>query len=184
MHSSFPILMLYLRVTARISAMLLAAAFAAPGLLRLLPSPFTAWMAESRHRLILLFALSHTLHLGGIVTLAALAPAHFSSQFLYKSTLAGLIGGALGYVLIYYLAWRAFVQQRNIGSRNSELRDSTLQTVTFYILWAIFTLVFTAGIWRNALIYAPLAAVMWLALVVRICAKLAPAASSQSSVTA
>jgi len=173
-------LMLYLRVTARISAMLLAAAFAAPGLGRLWPASFTAGMAASRHRLILLFALSHTLHLGGIVTLAALAPAHFLS----KAALTGLIGGSLGYVLIYYLAWRAFVQQRNIGSRNSELRDSTLQTVTFYILWAIFTLVFTAGIWRNALIYAPLAAVMWLALVVRICAKLAPAASSQSSATA
>ncbi len=168
-------LMLYLRVTARISAMLLAAAFAAPGLGRLWPASFTAGMAASRHRLILLFALSHTLHLGGIVTLAALAPAHFLS----KAALTGLIGGGLGYVLIYYLAWRAFVQQRNIGSR-----DSTLQTVIFYILWAIFTLVFTAGIWRNALIYAPLAAVMWLALVVRICAKLAPAASSQSSVTA
>jgi len=168
-------LMLYLRVTARISAMLLAAAFAAPGLGRLWPASFTAGMAASRHRLILLFALSHTLHLGGIVTLAALAPAHFLS----KAALTGLIGGGLGYVLIYYLAWRALVQQRNIGSR-----DSTLQTVIFYILWAIFTLVFTAGIWRNALIYAPLAAVMWLALVVRICAKLAPAASSQSSVTA
>src|SRR5260370_4471970 len=169
MHSSFPMLMLYLRVTARISAMLLAAAFAAPGLLRLLPSPFTAWMGESRHRLILLFALSPTLHLGGIVTLAALAPAHFSSQFLYKSALAGLIGGALGYGLIYYLAWGGLVQQRNIGSR-----DSTLQTVTFYILWAIFTLVFIAGIWRNALIYAPLAAVMFLSLVVRLSAKHAP----------
>ncbi len=168
-------LMLYLRVTARISAMLLAAAFAAPGLGRLWPASFTAGMAACRHRLILLFALSHTLHLGGIVTLAALAPAHFLS----KAALTGLIGGGLGYVLIYYLAWRALVQQRNIGSR-----DSTLQTVIFYILWAIFTLVFTAGIWRNALIYAPLAAVMWLALVVRICAKLAPAASSQSSVTA
>src|SRR5260370_22729623 len=116
MHSSFPMLMLYLRVTARISAMLLAAAFAAPGLLRLLPSPFTAWMAESRHRLILLFALSHTLHLGGIVMLAALAPAHFSSQFLYKSALAGLICGGQGSVLLFSLARRALVLQINIGS--------------------------------------------------------------------
>src|SRR5260370_2075584 len=102
MHSSFPNLMLYLRVTARISAMLLAAAFAAPGLLRLLPSPFTAWMAESRHRLILLFALSHTLHLGGIVTLAALAPAHFSSQFLYQSPLAGLFFRPLGLLFCFF----------------------------------------------------------------------------------
>jgi len=180
MHSFFPNLMLYLRVTARISAMLLAAAFAAPGLRQLWPASFTAWMTASRNRLVLLFALSHTLHLGGIVTLAALAPAHFLS----KAALMALIGGGLGYVPIYYLAWRAFVQQRSVGSRDSELRDSTLQTITFYILWAIFTLVFTAGIWKNALIYAPLAAVMWLALVVRICAKLAPAASSQSSATA
>jgi len=173
-------LMLYLRVTARISAMLLAAAFAAPGLGRCLPSPFTAWMAASRYRLILLFALSHTLHLGGIVTLAALAPAHFLS----KAALAGLIGGALGYVLIYYLAWRALVQQRNIGSLDSELSPPKLETFTLYLVWAIFTLVFTAGVLRNALIYAPLALVMWLAFVVRMWAKLAPAASSQSSATA
>ena len=180
MHSSFPYLMLYLRVTARISAMLLAAAFAAPGLSQLWPASFTAGMAARRGRLILLFALSHTLHLGGIVTLAALAPGHFLS----KAALAGLIGGALGYVLIYYLAWRAFVQQRNAELRGSELRPPKLETFTLYLVWAIFTLVFTAGILRNALIYAPLAAEMWLALVVRICAKLAPAASSQSSAAA
>lgn len=167
--------MLWLRVTARISAVLLACAFAASGFRRLWSSTLTEWMATNRHRFTLLFALSHTFHLAGIIMLATLIPA----QFLSKKGLSVLIPGAMAYGLIYYLAWMAFTCRQN-----PELPDTKMQTFSLYLLWAVFTLAFTVGIWKNALIYVPLALVMWSALAVRISAKLARATSSRSSAAA
>jgi hypothetical protein len=168
--------MLWLRVTARISAVLLVCGFAAPALGRLWPSGLTEWMAGNRHRFTLMFTLSHTLHLAGIVMLVLFAPSRFSAQFAYKSAVAGLIGGGLVYILIYYMAWVAFARRRN-----PELPDTKWQTFGFYLLWSIFTLAFSAGVWRNAWIYAPLALVMWLALIVRIAARMKRTAGAQSS---
>ena len=53
------------------------------------------------------------------------------------------------------------------------------QTFGFYLLWAIFTLAFTTGVWRNAWIYVPLAGMMWLALALRISARMTRAARVQ-----
>ncbi len=175
MHLDFPGVMLWLRVTARISAILLACAFAAPALGRLWPSPLTQWFAANRHRFTLLFALSHTLHLAGIVALATLIPA----QFVSKKGLLVQIPGAAAYILIYYLAWMAFTRRKN-----PELRDTKMQTFGFYVIWGIFTLAFTTGIWKNALIYTPLAVMMWAALAARISAKWMAFLRRQSPATA
>jgi hypothetical protein len=156
--------MLWLRVTARISGILLAGSFASLGLRRLWPSALTRWMAANRHRLTLLFAVSHTLHLAGVVTLAALTP----SQVLSTKALPGTILGAVGYALIYYVAWMAFTRRKH-----PELPDTKMQTFGLYVIWAVFTLAFTAFLWRNALIYAPLALVMWSAFAVRLWDKFA-----------
>jgi hypothetical protein len=163
MHLSLPGVMLWLRVTARISAVLVVCAFAAPALARLWPSALSQWMASNRHRFTLLFALSHTLHLAGIVMLAALIPA----QFVTKRGLLVQIPGASVYVLIYFLAYMAFTRRKN-----PELANTKMQTFGLYLLWGIFTLAFTTGVWRNAWIYVPLAAMMWLALAVRISARM------------
>jgi len=159
-----PSVMLWLRVTARISASLLACSFASLGLRRLWPSSLTRWMATNRHRLTLLFTVSHTLHLAGVVTLAALTPA----QVLSKKALPETILGALGYALIYYVAWMAFTRRKN-----PELPDTKMQTFGLYVIWAVFALAFTSFLWRNAVIYAPLALVMWSAFAVRLWAKFA-----------
>jgi methionine sulfoxide reductase heme-binding subunit len=176
MHMDLPGIMLWLRVTARISAVLLACSLAAPGLRRLWPSALTEWMATSRHRFTLLFALSHSFHLAGIVMLAMLEPSRFSARLVSKPALAGLTGGALVYVLIYYLAWMA-LQRR----KNPELPDTKMQTFGFYLGWVIFTVAFTTGIRRNAWVYSPLAATMWFALVIRISARMTRPASAQSA---
>jgi methionine sulfoxide reductase heme-binding subunit len=172
MHLELSSVMLWLRVTARISAIFLAGAFAAPALRLLWPSPLTTWMAASRHRFTLLFALSHTFHLAGVLTLASLMPA----QFFSKKVLLVQIPGGVGYVLIYYLAWMAFARRKN-----PELRDTKMQTFSLYIAWAVFALAFTAGMRRDALIYAPLAAMMLLALGVRIFARFSVAPRHSSA---
>ena len=175
MHPALSDLMLWLRVTARISAVLVACAFTAPALARLSPSAFTQRFAAHRHRFTLLFALSHTLHLVGVITLATLIPA----QFVTKKGLLVLIPGALVYALIYFLAWRAFTRRNT-----PELADTKMQTFGLYLLWGVFTLAFTVGIGKNAVIYAPLAAMMWAALMVRIAAKMTHSPGAQSSALA
>ena len=77
-----------------------------------------------------------------------------------------MILGPLGYALIYYLAWTAFIHRKN-----PDLPDTKMQILGLYVIWAPFTLAFTSGLWRDAWIYAPLALVMWLALAVRLWAK-------------
>jgi hypothetical protein len=175
MHGNLAGVMLWLRVTARTSSLLLVCAFAGPALARLWPSALSQWMASNRHRFTLLFALSHTLHLAGIVMLATLIPA----QFVTKKGLLVQIPGASVYVLIYFLAYMAFTRRRN-----PELADTKMQTFGLYLLWGIFTLAFTAGIWKNALIYAPLAVMMWAALTARIAAKRVTALRPQSPAAA
>jgi len=163
MHLDPSVVMLSLRVTARMSAVLLACSFASQGLRRLWRSAFTLSMEENRHRLTLLFALSHTLHLAAIVALATLQP----DQVFMRKNVPGLILGAMGYALIYYLAWGAFVARKT-----PDLPDSKIQTFGIYILWAVFTVAFTIGARRNALIYTPMALIMWFAFAVRMWARL------------
>lgn len=152
-------IMLWLRVTARTSAILLACAFVSRGLRQIWRSPLILSLEANRHRFTLLFGLSHTLHLVGIVALATLLP----DQVFAKKNIPGLVLGAIGYALIYYLAWMAFANRKN-----PELPDGKTQTFGMYVLWAVFTIAFTAGVWRNAPIYTSLALVMWLAFVVRL----------------
>jgi succinate-acetate transporter protein len=162
MHLDPTSVMLLLRVTARISGILLATSFASLALCRLWPSPLTRWMAANRHRIMLLFVLSHTVHLAGVVTLAGLMPERYFS----KQGLAVFIPGGLAYALIYYLAWMALARRKN-----PDLPDTKMQTFAIYVIWGIFTLSFTTGLKRHAWIYALLASVMWLGFAVRVWAK-------------
>ena len=87
MHWDVHGVMLWLRVTARLSGILLAASLAAPALPRLWSSSISSWMSANRHRFTLLFALSHTLHLGGVITLARLASGRSSTRAQATATL-------------------------------------------------------------------------------------------------
>ena len=175
MPFNLPEVMLFLRVTARISAMFLASAFAASALRQLWPSPTTLWIAANRHRFTMLFALSHTLHLAGVAVLISLVPERFSTM----AALPTFIFGGLGYALIYYAAVAAFSRRRN-----PELRDSKMQTAILYILWTVFAVAFVLGIRNHAWIYAPLLAVMLLAWIARLYAKRVSATVATAGVTA
>jgi branched-subunit amino acid ABC-type transport system permease component len=121
-------------------------------------------MAANRHHSTLLFALSHTLHLAGVVILATLLP----DQFVSKKGVPVLIVGGIGYALIYYMAWMAFAHRKR-----PDLPDGKMQVFGSYVIWAVFTLAFTTGLLRNAWVYAPLALVMWFAFAARVAARLA-----------
>jgi hypothetical protein len=175
MRLDLPVVLLFLRVTARISTILLAGAFAASALRQLWPSPVTSWMAATRHRFTVLFALSHTFHLAGVVALVSLVPERFSTM----SALPTFIFGGLGYALIYYAAVMAFARRKN-----PELRDSKMQTAVLYILWIVFTLAFVLGIRNNVWIYIPLATIMLLAWIARLYAKRVSAVVAPDGVTA
>jgi len=162
MQFNLPDVTLFLRVTARISAIFLAGAFAASALRQLWLSPVTSWLAARRHRFTLLFALSHTFHLAGVAALISLVPQRFSTM----AALPIFIFGGLGYALIYYAAVAAFSRRKN-----PELRDSKMQTAILYILWAVFTLAFALGMRRHMWIYAPLLIVMLLAWAARLYAR-------------
>jgi hypothetical protein len=162
MHLDLPTVLLFLRVTARVSAIFLASAFSASALRQLWSSPLTSWMAANRHRFTLLFALSHTFHLVGIAALVSLVPERFSTM----SALPTFVFGGLGYALIYYAAVTAFVRRKN-----PELGDSKMQTAILYILWTVFTLAFVLGMRNNAWIYTPLVLMMLFALVARVRAR-------------
>jgi hypothetical protein len=175
MHLDLPTVLLFLRVTARISAIFLASAFAASALRQLWTSPITLWMAANRHRFTMLFALSHTLHLAGVAALISLVPERFSTM----SALPTFIFGGLGYALIYYAAVAAFSRRKN-----PELRDSKMQTAILYMLWTVFTLAFVLEIRKSVWIYAPLVTMMLLAWIVRICARRASAIVATAGVAA
>ena len=175
MHLDLPTVLLFLRVTARISAIFLASAFAASALRQLWRSPITNWMADNRQRFTLLFALSHTFHLAGVAALISLVPGRFSTM----SALPTFIFGGLGYALIYYAAVMAFSRRKN-----PELRDSKMQTAVLYILWTVFTLAFVLGIRNSVWIYAPLVTMMLLAWIVRLCARRASAIVATTGVAA
>jgi len=162
MQLNLPDVMLFLRVTARISAVFLASSFASSALRQLWPSPLTTGMAARRHSFTMLFALSHTFHLVGIAALVSLVPERFSSM----SALPTFVFGGLGYALIYYSAVMAFARRKT-----PELRDSNLQTAVLYILWTVFTLAFVLGMRNHAWIYAPLVLMMLFALVARVRAR-------------
>ena len=85
-----------LRITARVSLLLFLWAFAASALARLLPNRTTQWLESNRPSAVLAFAVSHTVHLGLILTLAAQMGA---AQFIHTFTWVTVIVGGMGFAL-------------------------------------------------------------------------------------
>jgi hypothetical protein len=95
------ILILFLRATARATALLFILAFIGEASFALRPSHATRWLRERRAALTLGLAGTHTIHLIGI---GALAATHGRERFLDETPRVILILGALVYLIIYALA--------------------------------------------------------------------------------
>ncbi len=148
------------RDTAETSSALFTAAFVSSALARLWPSAITRWMRQNRRYLGVSFAVSHSLHLVGILTLARVAVEHFTVNPVT------LIGGGTGYLFIAAMTATSFDRTAAwIGPRAWRL----LHTTGAHFLWFIFAMQYI-GLTMRYLAYAPLAVAALAAISVRVAA--------------
>jgi len=117
-----------LRATARSSAVLFSAAFAASALQRRFRTGWTKWLLANRRYVGVSFAVSHLVHLGAIVGLATVSPAvHFAATTV--------VLGGFGFVRVAAMTATSFdATAAWIGRRAWR----ALHTFGMYYLWFIF----------------------------------------------
>lgn len=116
------------RTSAKTSLVFFLAAFVASSLRALSRTPATAWLLANRRYIGVSFAISHAIHLIGILMVVALSP-DFS-----RSTTT-LIFGGLGYVWLFAMAATSFDAAVSwLGRRRWHL----LHQGGMYYLWFIF----------------------------------------------
>lgn len=126
-----------LRATAASSVATFAAAFAASGLHRLVRRPATSWLLRNRRWVGLSMALSHTVHLAAIVTLATVWPAAGATI-----PVATRIAGSLGYLV---LAALVVTSNDRAVARLGVRRWGRLHRGGTWFLWLVFVLSYAPG---------------------------------------
>jgi hypothetical protein len=119
-----------IRATARSSLLYFSAAFAASSLHRLLRRPATAWMLRNRRWLGLSLAVSHSIHLAAILTLAFGFPAEYASVPPLTR-----IGGTLGFFAIAAMA--ATSSDRAVAALGAS-RWRALHRTCGWIVWIVY----------------------------------------------
>jgi hypothetical protein len=126
-----------LRITARISLLFFVWAFTAAALARLMPTPSTRWLEANLRNAVLVFATSHTVHLGFILTLAARMG---WAQFIHTFTWVAVIVGGAAFLLIWGLAWKA------LHKRMSAIAEDTrFEAFAYYYVWFIFAVAYVGA---------------------------------------
>jgi len=126
---------LALRVTARASFALFAAAFTASATRRLWPSRLTRWQRRNRRYLGVAFAASHAIHGALIIALATLQP----EQFHDHTRMTNPIPGTIGYALILAMAVTSFDRPAAWLGRRAW---NVLHTVGSFYVWGVFLVSF------------------------------------------
>lgn len=126
-----------IRATAASSLALLLVAFSASGLHRVVRRPLTAWLLRNRRWIGLSMALSHTVHLAAIVTLAARWPA--AGAAIPPET---RVAGSLGYLALAVLV--ATSNDRAVA-RLGTSRWRAVQRGACWVLWLVFLLSYAPG---------------------------------------
>lgn len=114
------------RWTARIGFFLLIITYSASSLLRLVPGDLFKALVRDRRWWGLGFAMSHTVHLVALVTFLVM-----SGQ---GRPVLVLLGGGLGYALLYAMAFTSNDSARRAMGRNWK----RLHTLGIHWLWAVF----------------------------------------------
>jgi hypothetical protein len=149
-----------LRATARSSVLLFVAAFSASALRRLWPAPASAWLLRNRRYLGLGFAFSHTLHLLAVIGLVRGGWIQLDPVFI------ALGGGA--YAFVYAMAATSSdAALRLLGPRRWRL----LHRVGSWWVWALFAFTYAGRTVEAGWEYAPLAALLAVALALRLAAR-------------
>lgn len=162
------------RLTARTSVTLFLAAFTAAALFRLWPNAWTRWQRQNRRYLGVSFAVSHGVHLAAIFWLQHVRPVEFARDV----TAITWIGGGLAYVFIAAMTVTSFDRTAQmIGPRAWKI----LHTVGSYYIWLIFA---NSYIGRALAMpeYIPAAAIVVLALGLRIAVRVARPRASQPAI--
>jgi DMSO/TMAO reductase YedYZ heme-binding membrane subunit len=149
----------WIRWTARTSLLLFLATFVASSLRRLWRAPASAWLLRNRRYVGLSFAVSHALHLVGILALAATVPA---------ATFAPLTvaGGGLGYAFVAAMAATSSdAAVRRLGARRWRL----LHRTGSWVIFVIFAQSYLPAPFANPA-YAPLGLAVAAALALRVAA--------------
>lgn len=126
---------LMIRITARSSFLLFAAAFLAGPLYQRWPRGWTAWLRRNRRHLGLSFALSHAIHGGWVLAYAGLDPQLFHA--MVKP--ATYVLGGIGYGFIASLAATSFDRTAAMLGRRNWQRLHWLGT---HYLWLQFVVSF------------------------------------------
>jgi sulfoxide reductase heme-binding subunit YedZ len=119
------------RSSAKLAVVLFAAAFSASSLQSLHPSAFSGWMLRNRRYLGLSFALSHTVHLAGLIALALAFPA----PFVEEVDALTLVGGGVAYAFVFAMA---ITSTDAAVARLGRKRWRLLHTVGGYYIWTLF----------------------------------------------
>jgi hypothetical protein len=130
-----------LRVTAQTSLVWFLLAFAARPLVSLHPAPWTKWLLRHRRHLGLAMAISHAVHLAAIVALAA----DLGAPFWRSIAITTLIGGGLGYLLIFAMVATSTDRTAAwLGRR----RWRALHLTGMWTLWVIFFFTYAGQLGR------------------------------------
>lgn len=162
------------RLTARTSVTLFLAAFTAAALWRFWPNAWTRWQRQNRRYLGVSFAFSHAVHLGAIFWLQHVRPVEFAQQV----NAITWIGGGLAYAFIAAMTATSFDRTAGmIGPRAWKI----LHTAGAYYIWIIFA---NSYIGRALAMpeYIPAAAIVVLALVLNIAARVARPRGAQAAI--
>lgn len=119
-----------IRYTARSSLLLFGLAFVASSLRQLWPTPATRWLLVNRRYIGVSFAISHAMHMTGIIVLA-----RTSSAFRGDVDVITLIFGGFGFVVAGVLA--ATSSNRAVATLGAR-RWRTLHKLGVYYLFFIF----------------------------------------------
>lgn len=152
-----------LDVTARISFVFFFCAFTGPALANLRRTPVSNWLAQKHDLFLVLLALSHSVHLAGIIMLEQ---AMGWPAFVAQVKVATLIGGGLVYAGIYAMAGQAL--GRMISSAPAPARPSRIESVALYAAWVVFAAAFVPRVVKGWPVYTLLGVSAVLALVLRV----------------
>ena len=139
---------LAMRMTARISFLLFFLAFTASSLNRLWPTKSTQWLRRNRRYIGVSFAVSHTVHLALIVTIAFAIPEPFRSEL----RVAGLALGAIAYGFIITMALTSSNRAQTWLGRG---KWQVLHRTGGYFILLVFTLTYVKHLLTNPAFYSP-----------------------------
>ena len=149
-----------IRATARTSCILFVCAFVASALHRIWKTEFTTWLLKNRRYLGISFAVSHAYHAIALSSLWIVTAGNTPTfDFL----------GTLGYIFLIAMTVTSFQRPAAlIGQLNWKI----LHTVGMHYFWLGFTLEFAVRIPKSIPIYLPLVTLLFLAMMLRLLARL------------